>query len=58
MKLYMLNNTDRVFQAESKAEARKEYLHQCGLENYAQFLEYCRICEIPSKLDFKQIVKK
>ena len=58
MRLYELKGTDRVFRAESIAEARQEYLHQCGLETYAQFLEYCRICGIPSRLDFKQIVKK
>ncbi len=58
MKLYELKGSDRVFQAESIAEARKEYLHQCGLETYVQFLEYCRICGTSSRLDFKQIVKK
>ncbi len=58
MRLYELKGSDRVFHAESKTQARKEYIHQCGLETYEQFVQYCKICEIPSKLVFKEVVKK
>lgn len=60
MKTYVLNSfgSDWTYQAKSKAEATREFLDQMGLDTMKDYAHYCKVCGVPSKLDFKEIVKK
>ncbi len=60
MRTYILNSfgNDWTYQANSKAEATREFLDQMGLDTFKDYAHYCKVCGVPSKLDFKEIVKK
>ncbi len=60
MRTYEIKNSSSAwtYQANSKEEAKKEFLHQLGLESYKDYAHLCKINGVNSKLDFKEIVKK